>query len=233
MPAENRNRRLIGLLACVLATCAASIALPLQVDSAQAPMDFPEAHYRQAEGLGKKILRVDSAQSLVVIIVHRAGVLAQLGHDHVIASHNLSGYISMAEGQADLFVPLEQLVVDEPELRTEEGYNTQPSLEDIEATRRNMLKNTLDSERFPIVFIHIARLDANRPALNVSITLHGITRTYEVQAQIEAVLSGIAVDGRMSFDQSDFGITPFSVLGGALQVQDKLDLRFHILAQSN
>jgi len=35
----------------------------------------------------------------------------------------------------------------------------------------------------------------------------------------------------MSLNQTDFGITPLSVLGGAIQVQDKLDLRFHIVAQ--
>jgi len=212
---------------------AASISPQSQVESAQAPADFPEAHYLQARGTGKSILRVDSAQSLVVIEVHRAGAFVWLGHDHVVASHNLSGYVSIAEGLADLYVPLEQLVVDEPELRTEAGYNTQPSQEDIKATRRNMLEKTLDSERFPYAFIHIARLDANRPALNVSITLHGITRSYEVQAKFEAVPSGIAVDGRLSFNQTDFGISPLSVLGGALQVQDKLDLRFHILAQNN
>jgi hypothetical protein len=35
----------------------------------------------------------------------------------------------------------------------------------------------------------------------------------------------------MSFNQSDFGIVPFSVLGGALQVRDRLDLSFRIVAQ--
>lgn len=233
MSAENRSRYLIGLLTCILTTCAASIPPQSQVESARVPADFPEAHYRQARELGKKILRVDSAQSLVFIEVHRSGALALLGHDHVVASHNLSGYVSIEEGLADLFVPLDQLVVDEPELRTEAGFNTQPSREDIEATRRNMLEKTLASKRFPYAFIHIARLDGSRPALNVSITLHGITRTYKVQAKIEAVPSRIVVDGRMSFNQTDFGIIPFSVIGGVLQVQDKLDLRFHILAQNH
>jgi hypothetical protein len=203
------------------------------VKSAQAPADFPEDNYHRARGLGKDILRVDTAQSLVVIEVHRAGAFARLGHDHVVTSHNLSGYVSMAKGQADLLVPLEQLVVDEPELRTEAGFKTQPSQEDIEATRRNMQKKTLDSKRFPYALIHVTRLDTNRPELKVSITVHGITRSYEVQAQIEAVPNGITIDGKMSFNQTDFGITPLSVLGGAIQVQDKLDLRYHILAQNN
>jgi hypothetical protein len=37
----------------------------------------------------------------------------------------------------------------------------------------------------------------------------------------------------MSFNQSDFGITPLSILGGAIRVQDSVDLRFNILAQHN
>jgi len=198
----------------------------------QTPADFPEAHYRQAKELGNKILRVVPAQSLVVIEVHRAGPVAWLGHDHVVASHDLSGYVFMEEGQADLFVPLERLVVDEPELRSEAGLNTQPSQEDIEATHFNMQNKTLESGHFPFASIHIARLNTSRPELKVSITLHGITRTYEVQALIESELNGVAVDGRMSFKQTDFGLNPLSVLGGLIRVQDKLDLRFHILAQN-
>jgi len=31
--------------------------------------------------------------------------------------------------------------------------------------------------------------------------------------------------------QSDFGITPFSVMNGLLKVQDKLDLSYHLVAK--
>jgi len=232
MPAENRNRHLIGLLACMLATCAAGDPSHSLAESASTPAGFPEAHYQLAKKMGKEILRVDPAQSLVVIKVQRGGPVAWLGHDHIVASHNLSGYVSLAEGQANLVVPLDQLVVDEPGLRAEAGFNSQPSREDIEATRRNMLEKTLDSERFPNAFIHVTSLAANHTALNVSITLHGITRTYEVKAPIETVVDGIAVNGKISFNQSDFGILPLSVLGGLIQVQDKLDVRFRIRMQN-
>jgi len=222
---------LIALLAGMLTACTPVIPPQMPVETIQAPADFPEDYYRQAKAQGKKILRVDSAQSLVVIEVHRAGSLARLGHDHVVASHNVSGYVSVSEGLADLFVPFERLAVDEPELRTEAGFDTQPSPEDIESTRRNMLAKALDSEHFPFALIRATWADANRHTLNVSITLHGVTRTYDVPAQMETVRDGIAIGGKMSFKQTDFGITPISVLGGALQVQDKLDLRFHLLAQ--
>ena len=230
-PAESGSRILIALIAGMLTACAPGIPPQMPVEAIQVPVEFPEAHYRQAKALGKKILRVDSAQSLIVIDVHRAGSLARLGHEHVVASHNVNGYVSAEENLADFYVPLTRLAVDEPELRTKTGLDTQPSPEDIEGTRRNMLVRTLDAEHFPFALIHATWADANRRTLNLSIALHGVTRTYKVPAQIETIPDGIVVDGKMSLNQTDFGIAPLSVLSGAIQVRDRLDLRFHIVAQ--
>ncbi|OGS92282.1 MAG: hypothetical protein A2Z95_00435 [Gallionellales bacterium GWA2_60_18] len=224
---------MIALLASVLTACVPALPPPIAAENASVPADFPAARYRQAAALGKKILRVDTARSSIVIEVHRAGPLARLGHDHVVASHDVGGYVSGTEGVADLYVPLERLAVDEPELRHEAGLDTQPSAEDIAGTRRNMLNRTLDAGHFPYALVHVTQATAGSPALNVSVTLHGMTRTYEVPARIEAVAGGLIIDGRISLNQTDFGITPLAVLGGALQVQDRLDLRFHILANSD
>ena len=196
-----------------------------------APADFPAAFYHQLAVQGKNILQVDSAHSLVIIEVHRAGMLSSLGHDHVVASRDVAGYVSVSTGVADLYVPLDRLIVDNPGLRTAAGMNTQPSQQDIAGTRRNMLTRTLDAAHFPFALIHIAR--KNDGLLEVAITLHGITRSYAVAAQLESVPGGISVAGSMSFRQSDFGITPLAILGGALKVQDRVDLRFNILAQRN
>lgn len=179
---------------------------------------------------GGKILRVDSSHSLVTIKVRRAGLLSRLGHDHIIASRDVTGYVSPSRGVADLYVPLDTLIVDDPGLRNAAGFDTQPSQQDIEGTRRNMLTKTLDAKHFPYALIHVARADAAQPALQVTITLHGMTRNFEVPAQFESVPDGISVSGKLSFKQSDFGITPLSVFGGALRVQDGIDLQFHILA---
>jgi hypothetical protein len=37
--------------------------------------------------------------------------------------------------------------------------------------------------------------------------------------------------GELRLRQSDFGITPFSVLGGALTVEDELRVRYRLLAR--
>lgn len=222
---------LIGLFFIASAAGATGSVASATTTGPAAPADFPAAIYHQLAAQGESILRVDSAHSLVIIEVHRAGMFSSLGHDHVVASRDVAGYVSVSTGVADLYVPLDNLVVDDPGLRSAAGMNTQPSQQDIEGTRRNMLTRTLDAAHFPFALIHIARNDGGR--LKVTITLHGITRSYAVAAQLDTVPGGISVAGGMSLNQSDFGIAPLAVLGGVLKVRDRLDLRFRILALRN
>lgn len=231
MAGKCRLRRLAVLAACAVLVAACAPPPPQPAGPARTPTEFPEAYYRQAEASGRKVLRVVPARSLVAIEVHRAGAFARLGHEHVVASHDVKGDVAWAEGRADLYVALDSLVVDEPDLRAEAGFDAKLSPAAIDGTRQNMLDKVLESARYPFALIHAERPDADRQSLEVSITLHGRTRRFEIPVRIEALPEGgVAVSGRIAFKQSDFGIAPFSVLGGALQVRDRLDLRFRIVA---
>ena len=218
------------VFAGLMASCAPRISQQLAVEHLQSPVGFPEAYYRQAKVAGSKVLRIDTKQSLVVIKVLRGGSLARLGHDHVVASHDITGYVDVTTGRADLFVPLDKLVVDQPALRAEAGLTTQPSLEAIDGTRQNMLEKVLETRRFPFALIGISRSSIDPMKLNVKITLHDTVKTFEVAAQIAIISDRLEINGLMNFNQTDFGITPFSILGGALHVQDGLNLRFRIVA---
>ena len=175
------------------------------------------------------MFEIDPARSLVVVEVRRAGSLARLGHDHVVASHDLRGYLAPDERRADLYVRLDRLTVDEPQLRAQAGFDTQPSAEDIAGTRRNMLGRVLDAEAHPYALIAVTR-KAGTSDLDVAITLHGVTRHVSVEAAIESNAGDYVVTGTLAFDQTDFGIRPFSLLGGALAVADRLHLRFTVVA---
>ena len=59
----------------------------------------------------------------------------------------------------------------------------------------------------------------------------GVTRTLRVAAELERDGAVISASGAFAIKQSDFGITPMSVLGGAIVVQDQLELRFRIVAR--
>jgi polyisoprenoid-binding protein YceI len=219
--------RLLVLLALV-AGCAAP---PAQEPAAPGlGGDATASWYRQAAAAGQQVHAVDPAQSLIAITVRRGGPLARLGHDHVVASRSLTGFAAPAAGRADLQFRLDQMTVDEPALRSEAALDTQPSAAAIEGTRINMLK-VLEAERFPLVLLHAERVPGNSETLLVAITLHGVTRAVEVPAWIDSGASGITASGTLQLRQTDFGIVPMSVLGGAMTVQDTLELRFRIVAR--
>src|SRR5712692_7723501 len=221
-----------ALLSTMLAGCAPLLRGPAPAPVAP-PTDFPEGYYREALAQGRPVFRVDSPESLVVIEVRRSGSLARLGHDHVVASHEVGGYVAPDEGRADLYVQLERLEVDEAALRAEAGFDTQPTQLDIDGTRANMLVKVLEADKFPFALIRVSGVDASQRevAMSIAITLHGSTHTLQAPAQIDADADRISVTGRLSFDQTDFGITPYSLLGGAIAVKNGVDLRFRIRAR--
>lgn len=196
---------------------------------ARAPPGFPEREYRQAVAAGQAVYRIDEAASIVTIEVRRAGSLARLGHDHVVASHDVRGYVLPAARRADLYVPLEELAVDEPKLRAEAHFDTTPTAADIAGTRRNMLGRVLDAETYP--FAEIRMRGATDDAVDADISLHGRSRIVHVPIRLSIESDRLDVMGEFTLHQTAFGIAPLSVLGGAVQVQDELRLRFTLHAR--
>jgi polyisoprenoid-binding protein YceI len=217
------------LIAVLLAGCAA--APPREQLALPAP-DNAASWYQQAEAAGAKVLVVDPAQSLITVTVRRGGPMAQLGHDHVVASRGVTGFAAPAEGRADFSFRLDQMTVDEPALRTEAHLDTQPSAEAVAGTRSNMLTRVLEADRFPVVVLHARLIAGSSPAFRLAITLHGVTRELIVPASVVDTADGVTASGALTLVQSDFGITPMSILGGAITVQDPMELRFRIVARA-
>jgi hypothetical protein len=223
-----------GIVAVVLSACAAPVVVRPAAEGAAPPADFAAAFYQQLALRGGQVLQIEPAESLVVIEVRRAGSLANLGHDHVVASHQVRGYVAPHEDKADLYIRLDQLVVDEPELRAQAKFDTQPSASAIAGTRENML-GQFNAAEHPYALISVASVDtdATGTLLHAAITLNGVTRPVRVPAKIEHAADQLAVTGEVELEQTAFGITPFAILGGALQVQDRVTVRFAIRARTS
>ena len=249
--ADPRQVLVAGFLAALIAGCAVPprpVAVPAAVSTTRGPADFPARYYEAANARGAPVFRIDPALSRMVIEVRRAGSFAQLGHDHVVASHDLRGYVAPSESRADFYVPLAELVVDEPRLRAEAGFTTTPSAADIAGTRRNMLVRVLDVDRYPFAVVSVRGITAdlsgsrtgaaadstagttNDVTAEVAITLKGVTRTLRVPVRLRSTAEVIDATGSLAFAQSDFGIVPLSILGGAIEVRDRLVLRFDVVA---
>jgi hypothetical protein len=230
---NNALKILMLLFLIILYACTPS---DLQYNAQPSPIFDVNNFYQKAKQSGKSVYKIDAHQSQVIIYVYKAGALAKLGHDHVIASYNLSGYIldDSNQAQADITVPLALLVVDETNLRKQAGFTSEPSSADIEGTKQHMLDSVLQATQYPLVHIHVNKLIENSPnaIAQVELTLHGVTRMVEVPIVIQKTTDNqLIVSGTFSLNQTDFNIKPYSVMGGLLQVEDKIDLKFNIIAK--
>ncbi|WP_092943138.1 YceI family protein [Roseateles sp. YR242] len=196
---------------------------------------------QQHSGEGR-LYGIDAAQSKLRILVFRGGRLAGLGHHHVIgAEQPLAGQVYLpkdgwAGAGAELGFRLDQLVLDTPAWRTAMGGEFAKVLSeaDIAGTRANMLK-ALEADRFPVVQASTVAVEAAwpRPVLRLKVVLHGQERLLDLPVEALAPEGDgpLQARGRLVLRQSDFGIQPFSVLGGLLAIQDALVVELDLVAR--
>ncbi|WP_229205339.1 MULTISPECIES: YceI family protein [unclassified Duganella] len=217
--------RALAALCVLFGLSACSQLPPPAAPPASAPAPAPIAAPLPA--VAGPQLQIDSTRSLIVATVRRGGVLARLGHDHVVASHAISGTVAPQANRADFTFRLDEMKIDEADLRRIAGLEKQPSADAIEGTRHNMLTKVLDADRYPLVQVQAERGAPGQP-LQVLITLHGVTRTLAIPVDLREENGVITAQGTVKLKQTDFGLTPFSVMAGALAVQDEMELRFDL-----
>jgi polyisoprenoid-binding protein YceI len=69
--------------------------------------------------------------------------------------------------------------------------------------------------------------------VRIAVTLKGVEREQEIPVIVERTATDVIARGELRLNQTDFGITPFSVAGGAIRVADTLEIRFEIAAASS
>jgi len=202
------------------------------------PANLPEGFYRSASAKGEPVFMIDSSKPQSVLIrVYREGPLSRLGHDHVVAARQVRGYVLVprdhAQARTDLYLSVGSLLVDDARDRAEAGFTTRITQADIEGTRRHMLDAVLESAQFPFVILSGVCV-SDMPlcgTLDTRITLHGVTRTISVPIVVQSDSARLVVSGHLSVLLTDFGMTPYSVLGGALRVSDRVDVDFRLEAR--
>ena len=218
----------------LVAACAPQATRPPAVAAAPAMPSGVQERYDALARSGQPVFVIDPASSIVVLEVRRAGSLATLGHDHVVASHDVRGFVAPSTGSADVSIRVDALEVDESELRSAAGFDTQPSQADIAGTRHNMSTRVLHADEHPFVLVHIAgvRAESGTQMLHPVLTVNGVEQTSDAPSSIAMSADEIRVKGETVILQTAFGIKPFSILGGALEVADPVTVRFDIVARS-
>ncbi len=179
--------------------------------------------------------------SLLTILVFRGGALAKAGHNHVIASHSLTGTAWVPEDASqayfEIHAPVDDFTIDEPALRALEGKEFAAEVPDSarEGTKKNMLsESVLDGAHYPEVVLTSGTLEPGPEALlaQISVSIRGHTRTIAVPIRYEIKDNELSAQGQLALKQSDLGLAPFSLLGGALRVEDEMTVKFSVVARA-
>ena len=224
---------LLAGLSLLLGACASRTpSLPGKTITAPPPLTAPYAAQARA---GKPVFRLDAVESNVWILVDKAGPLASFGHRHVIEVGHLQGFASVNPGaatRADVRFTVRSLEVDRPAALKRFGINEKISDADRKGTRNHMLgESVLDAERYPWVNlqINLARTRAGSEPLKAILQLHGTQKTLSLTATLAHPAQTWRVAGGFSIRQTNFGITPYSIMLGALRVKDKIEIRYDLV----
>jgi polyisoprenoid-binding protein YceI len=170
--------------------------------------------------------------------VYRAGPLANLGHNHVIVSRAVTGLVqvgsSIAASSFSIQVPLDSFVVDDAQVRREEGSDFPGDIpEDAKSgTRRNMLSPAmLNAAEFSEITVKSVTLSGTLDTLSAALTINVAGREATISAPftLQGDAHSFTAAGSMELRQTALGLTPYSLLHGALQVQDAMQLKFSVV----
>jgi hypothetical protein len=241
-----------GFLGALLTGCPVRAPPP----AARPAVSAPAAEELPAPHVGRPYDIVPQ-ESVLTILVFRAGTLGSAGHNHVIASHSLSGTIYVPQALAnvsfEVHVPLAALTVDEASLRAAQmSPDFPPQVPEAarEGTRRNMLGGALlNAADYPQIILRALAVApaadgpgangvaaAAAPAGVVQVRLQAevraAQRTLSLPVRYERSDATVIASGELAVRQTSLGLTPFSALLGALQVQDEMQVKFRIVARA-
>lgn len=140
-------------------------------------------------------------------------------------------------GSFEVHVPVNDLVVDEAALRAAEGPDFSPDVPDSakDGTRRNMLSPALlDGARYPQIVLQSEHLQRTPEGMRaqVRITVRDQVRSFAVPLHYSLHGNELRVRGELALAQTELGLTPLSLLGGALHVVDEIKVKFDVVARA-
>jgi len=166
---------------------------------------------------------LDFAASKITVHVEKTGLFSAFAHNHVIAAPLASGAIDVQKQTIQLTFRAADMKVLDPDASASDRSTVETNMKGDEV---------LDVARFPEIKFVSTSVDAPATGAGVpahyqvhgNLTLHGVTRPIEMSV----VFSGGHYTGKVTLKQTDFGITPIKIGGGAIRVKDPIEIDFEI-----
>lgn len=160
-----------------------------------------------------------SQSAELFIFTYRKGLLARFGHDLRLRAHAFE--IELLAGRLLGRVSLQSLRVDGA-IEHDQLNAEVPSAADRAEIERTLASRILDVTRHPeATFEGAVQAQGERMLFSGQLTLHG--RTQPLQA--EGTWRDGRVQARAQLIPSRWGIEPYKAMGGALRLDDRIDVR--------
>ena len=163
------------------------------------------------------------ADGELLVLTYREGVAQKVGHDLILEATAWQATIEVdADGQPVSVV----LEADPRGLQVREGLHGAKPLSDSDRTsiRENIVKKVLGMQ--PVTFqASSVETTAGRVAASGHLALRGTSRPVAFAGALDP---GGRVTGTLMLRQSDWGITPYKALMGALRVRDEVEVRIDL-----
>lgn len=177
--------------------------------------------------------RLAADQSTFTVQAFAEGLLSAFGHDPIFAIRNFTGAAEFVAGTFES-ASLKVTVKAESIALTDE-VKEKDRLEIVQTMREQVL----EIAKYPeIVFassnISVTRLAEGRYRARIigDLTFHGMTqKNLWITAEVTASGDSLRARGDFPLKQSDFGIKPFSAVGGTIKLKNELKFSFDIAAQ--
>ncbi len=175
---------------------------------------------------------IDARSSRFTVQAFASGLLSAMGHNPRIGIRSFSGDVNF-----------------DPESAQGNGFrlamqaNSLGVLDDVadkdrREIERMMNDQVLEVSKYPEILYEAAIVSVTRidsalysATLNGNLVLHGLSRPQPVTARIAEFGEMLRASGEFTLRQSDYGIKPISVAGGALKVKDELKFSFEMVAR--
>lgn len=175
--------------------------------------------------------RIDASQSRFIVRAFAGGFLSALAHDHTIAIREFTGEAAFTYGTVE---PASlQMTIQAGSLAVIDKIS-ESDRQKIQGTMRD---EVLEVSKYPEIVFKSTGVSATKTGegqyqarVSGELTLHGVTRPLNVNAQLEFGNRVLRAKGAFTLKQTSFDIKPVSIAGGTIKVKDELKFTFDIVA---
>jgi hypothetical protein len=187
------------------------------------------------------VYRLVPEDSVLTVYAYRAGPMASFGHNHVLVLAGLTGELHVPDNpeqvSGDIKAQLADFRIDDPAARQMAGadFPGEIAAGDISGTRQNLLgPQLLDAAQFPELHASVLRAHGgpSEYAVTLAVTVRGVGSTQDFPAHLAITPGELTAEGEIRVSQRALGLPPFSILMGALSVDDSLRVHYRIVARA-